>query len=134
MSKNKKSALLALVLLALLLAAAVIAYVGFGPDSSGSPENKSIEVTVVHGDGTEILFSIATQAQTLGEALNENELIAGEEGPYGLYIMTVDGETVDETKQQWWCITKAGQQHNQGVDDTVIADGDRYEISFTEGW
>lgn len=134
MSKNKKSALLALVLLALLLAAAVIAYVGFGPDSSGSPENKSIEVTVVHGDGTEILFSIATQAQTLGEALNENELIAGEEGPYGLYILTVDGETVDETKQQWWCITKAGQQHNQGVDDTVIADGDRYEISFTEGW
>ena len=134
MSKNKKSALLALVLLALLLAAAVIAYVGFGPDSSGSPEDKSIEVTVVHGDGTEILFSIATQAQTLGEALNENELIAGEEGPYGLYILTVDGETVDETKQQWWCITKAGQQHNQGVDDTVIADGDRYEISFTEGW
>ena len=134
MSKNKKSALLALVLLALLLAAAVIAYVGFGPDSSRSPENKSTEVTVVHGDGTEILFSIATQAQTLGEALNENELIAGEEGPYGLYIMTVDGETVDETKQQWWCITKAGQQHNQGVDDTVIADGDRYEISFTEGW
>ena len=134
MSKNKKSALLALVLLALLLAAAVIAYVGFGPDSSGSPENKSIEVTVVHGDGTEILFSIATQAQTLGEAWNENELIAGEEGPYGLYIMTVDGETVDETKQQWWCITKGGESVTTGADSLPIADGDQFELTLTEGY
>ena len=27
-----------------------------------------------------------------------------------------------------------GQQHNQSADSTVLADGDAYELSFTEGW
>ena len=134
MRKNLKKGIIALVVLALLIGGAVFAYMKFGPDAVANTDMKSIAVTVCHGDGSEKVFELSTKAETLGAALNEAELIVGEDGPYGIYIMTVDGETVDEGKQQWWCITKGGEQHNQGADETVIADGESYEISFKEGW
>ena len=49
----------------------------------------------------------------------ENEgLIEGEEGQYGLFITAVDGVKADDSKNQWWCITKNGEQVNTGVDTT----------------
>lgn len=134
MSKNHKKGLIALVVLAIFVAAAVFTYMNFGPDAVANSDMKNITVTVFHGDGSEKAFELGTGAETLGAALVEAELVAGDDGPYGLYIMTVDGETVDESAQQWWCVTKGGQQHNQGVDETVIADGESYELSFKEGW
>lgn len=134
MQKNMKKGLIALVVLALLIGFAVFAYLRFGPDAAANADLKNIAVAVVHGDGSEKVFELSTQAETLRAALDEAELVAGEDGQYGLYILTVDGETVDESKQQWWCITKGGEQHNQGVDGTVIADGEQYELTFKEGW
>ena len=134
MQKNLKRGIIALVVLAVLIGAAVFAYMRFGPDAVANADMKDISITVYHGDGSEKLFELSTKAETLGAALTEAELIVGEDGPYGIYIMTVDGETVDESAQQWWCITKGGQQHNQGADETVIADGERYELTFKEGW
>ena len=89
---------------------------------------------MVHGDGTQKEFTLQTDAETLREALEEEDIIAGEESEYGLYVLTVDGETVQEEQQEWWCLTKDGQMHNYGVDDTNIADGERYELTFTVGW
>jgi len=134
MQKNMKKGFIALVVLALLIGFAVFAYLRFGPNAVANADLKNIAVTVVHGDGSEKVFELSTQAETLRAALDEAELVAGEDGQYGLYILTVDGETVDESKQQWWCITKGGEQHNQGVDGTVIADGEQYELTFKEGW
>lgn len=134
MQKNLKRGIIALVVLAVLIGAAVFVYASFGPSAAANAGMKTISVTVYHGDGTEKLFELSTGAETLGAALTEAELIVGEDGPYGIYIMTVDGESVDESAQQWWCITKGGQQHNQGADETVIADGERYELTFKEGW
>lgn len=134
MQKNLKKSIVALLVLAVLIGGAVFAYMKFGPDAQANADMKNIAVTVYHGDGSEKAFELSTQAETLRAALDEAELIAGEDGPYGIYIMTVDGETVDEAKQQWWCITKGGEQHNQGADDTIIADGESYELSFKEGW
>ena len=48
--------------------------------------------------------------------------------------VTVDGETADESIQQWWCITKGGEMLMTGVDDTMIADGEAYEFTLTTGW
>lgn len=134
MQKNLKKGIIALLVLALLVGTAVFVYVRFGPNAVANGDMKNISVTVYHGDGTEKIFELSTTAQTLGEALNEAALIVGEEGPYGIYILTVDGETVDEAAQQWWCITRGGEQHNQGADETIIADGESYELTFKEGW
>ena len=56
------------------------------------------------------------------------------QGAYGLYILTADGETVNEAAQEWWCITKNGESMTTGASDTVIADGERYELTFTVGY
>ena len=51
--------------------------------------------TVVDKDGNETNFEIHTDQETVGDALLELELIAGEESEYGLYIKTVNGITAD---------------------------------------
>ena len=55
-------------------------------------------------------------------------------GPYGLFITAVDGEKADDTKQQWWCITKGGETVNTSAEQTPIADGDRFELTMKEGY
>ncbi len=99
-----------------------------------SPGEKEITVTVVHGDKSEREFTINTEAETLREALEEQNLIAGEESEFGLFVQTVDGETANPENEEWWCITNGGETHNYGVDDTNIADGERYEFTFTVGY
>ena len=100
-------------------------------------DSKSATFTlkVVHGDGTEFTTDVTTNKETVGEALEDEGLIAGEVGAYGLYVKTVDDETVDEAKEQWWCLTKdGGQQVNTGVDSTTVEDGATYEFTLTEGY
>lgn len=94
----------------------------------------TITVTVVHKDGASKDFTVKTEKETLGEALTDEGLIAGEDSPYGLYVKTVDGETVDDANQEWWCFTKGGESVNTGVDSTPVADGDAFEITFTVGY
>ena len=95
---------------------------------------KPISVEVVHGDGSRKTFEYHTDREYLGEVLKDEELVDGEESAYGLFIMTVDGETIDEADQEWWCITRGGKQLNTGADQTPIADGEDYELTFTIGY
>ena len=45
--------------------------------------------------------------------------------------LEVDGVEADDSKSQWWCITKDGEQVNTGVDATPIEDGDHYELTLS---
>ena len=95
---------------------------------------KTITVQIIV-DGTDtVTKSIQTDAEYLRGALEEEDLIAGEDGPYGLFVKTVNGITVDDAKQQWWCFTKGGEDLFTGVDDTPIADGDAFEITLKTGY
>lgn len=96
--------------------------------------NKTIDVVVVHGDGSEAAFQYQTDAEYLGDVLTENGLVEGTESTYGLFITTVDGETADDSLQQWWCITREGEMLSTGADQTPIADGEQYELTLTEGY
>ena len=131
MAAKRKSMVLLFVLLALVL---VFALVWFANRPQAAAGSKTVTVEVVHGDGTEKTFLIRTDAETLRRACEEQNLIAGTEGEYGLYVLTVDGETADESIQQWWCITKGGEEHFYGVDDTMIQDGEQYEFTLKTGW
>ena len=102
--------------------------------SAADAETTDITLKVVHGDGTEKEFPITTTAATLGDALVAEGLVEGEESSYGLFITTVDGETVDDANQEWWCLTKGGEMWNYGADATELSDGDTYELTFTVGY
>ena len=116
--------------LACLLAA--VLYIQTRPETAEGA--KTIDVVAVHGDGTEAAFQYQTDAEYLGEVLVENELAEGTESAYGLFITTVDGETADDSLQQWWCITRSGEMLSTGADQTPIADGEQYELTLTEGY
>ena len=102
--------------------------------SQADAETKEITLKVVHGDGSEKEFPISTTAETLGEALEAEGLIAGEESSFGLFVTTVDGETVDDANQEWWNLAQDGVSCTTGVDSTEISDGDTFELIFTVGY
>lgn len=121
-------------LAALAAAAAVLLGIWLCFRPTGTAGSKNLDIQVIGENGTGRDFQISTDAEFLGDALKEAELIEGEDGPYGLYIITVDGITADGSLQQWWCITKGGERVNTGADSTPIADGDQFEITLKTGY
>ena len=65
---------------------------------------KSITLEVIHSDGASTSFPISTDAGRLGDALRSADgLVSGDNGPYGLMVNTVDGETADWNRDRSWC-------------------------------
>ena len=86
---------------------------------------------VVDQEGTEYTFQVHTDQETVGAALLEEGLIAGEEGAYGLYVTSVLGITADyEADQSYWAFYINGDYANTGVDTTTILPGDSYELRY----
>lgn len=131
MTSKRKTIILASILVILILAASLVWFLNRPQATAGG---KTITVEVVHGDGSNRLFTLRTDAETLRQACEEQSLLAGRDSEYGLYVLTVDGETADESLQQWWCITKGSAEHFYGVDETTIQDGERYEFTLKTGW
>lgn len=133
--KNNKKTIVAVAVLLVLVIGAIIAFFALRPAQRDRDADLiTIGVAVTHGDGTVKEFSISTEALNLRKALEQENLIAGDESEYGLFVKTVDGETADESQQQWWCFTRDGETLMTGVDSTEIVDGDHYEIVLTTGW
>lgn len=86
-------------------------------------------VTVTDKDGNEDQFEIHTDKETVGEALMEIGLISGEEGPYGLFIKTVNGITVDYDKDGvYWAFYIDGEYATNGAELTKITEGATYSF------
>ena len=134
MSKNNKKAIVAVAILLVLVLGAIIAWYALRPAPNASDGLITIVAEVTHKDGSSKEFTIRTDAANLRGALEQENLIQGDESQYGLYVKTVDGETVDESAQEWWCFSRGGEMLMTGVDDTEITDGDHYEIVLTVGW
>ena len=95
---------------------------------------KTITVQIIVDGQDTVTKSITTDAEYLRGALEEEDLLIGEDGPYGLFVKAVNGITADDAKQQWWCFTKGGADLFTGVDTTPIADGDTFEITLKTGY
>jgi hypothetical protein len=105
---------------------------GDGKESeSGTPI--TITLTVVGPDGVSKEHTVKTDSsKNLREALEGAGLISGEEGQFGLYVKVVDGVTADyDVDGSWWSLTKEGELCS-GVDSTSIADGDRFEFTYSK--
>ncbi len=129
--KNRKSTVAIIILLLLVIIAAICWFTLRPEPVEGA---KTIIVDVTHSDGTTNTFALHTDAEYLRGALEEAALVEGRESEYGLYVLTVDGETVNEENQEWWGYTKAGAYVEYSVDACVIVDGDHYEFAFHVGW
>jgi hypothetical protein len=91
-------------------------------------------VVEVKAEDQVVTFTIKTDEEYLRGALEQENLIFGTDSDYGIYILTMDGETVDEANMEWWGYTKSGEQVNYGVDTCPILDGDHYEFVINVGW
>ena len=76
---------------------------------------------VVHLSGDTKRFTVKTDKTVVGEALLDAGLITGEDSQYGLYVKTVDGETLDyDTHKKYWAFYVNGAYAAKGVDSTEI--------------
>ena len=139
MKRNKK--LFTVILSMLLMTAMVFCMTGCGSKKEQAAfettvyENgavigdgeKKFKFTVVNTAGEELVFEVHTDKETVGDALWENGVIAGEDGDYGLYVKSVNGETVDfEEDGKYWAFYINGEYGMTGVDTTTITEGDSY--------
>lgn len=129
---QKKKTLLAA--LALVVVAAGLLLVWRMTAPTGEEGRKTVTVQVVHSDGASRDFTLETEEACLGPALIAGGVVEDNQGPYGLYILTADGETAEESAQEWWKLTKGGEMVNTGVDATPIADGDAFELTLMVGY
>ena len=91
------------------------------------------ELTVVNGDGKEVTLEVHTDKKIVGEALTDTGILAGEEGPYGLYVKTVNGDTYDYEKDgKYWAFYINGEYGMTGVDVTEIVENDTYALKAEE--
>ena len=139
----KTASRLTLVLLAVLMTFSLVACADV--EKTGAWENatfvsdqelglgkKTVTLKVTAEEQT-LTFVIHTDAETLGEALKEHDLIQGEEGDFGMYVKTVNGILADyNVDQTYWSLTKGGEMMMTGVDGTTIADGEQYELTKTK--
>ena len=80
-------------------------------------------------DGNETTYTIKTDKTILGEALEELNVIEGEEGAYGLYIKKVMGIRADyDLDGRYWAFYIDGSYATSGIDTTEVVDGESYAL------
>lgn len=146
MKKTQIKKVLSLILCIVLIAVMALFTTGCNDNEEQTSEPQTTTTTEVKtqeiGEGeTEFFFNVVdvkgnvskfkvfTDKKTVGEALLEVSLIAGEDGPYGLYVKTVNGITLDyDTDGKYWAFYADGKMASAGVDLTDITAGSTYEF------
>ncbi len=126
---NFRKSRFAALILVVLIAAMVLSLAACGSKDEGSANagTKSFTFEVVDPDGKVETFDIKTDAASVGEALMNEGLVVGEDGPYGLYVKTVNGLTLDyETDGMYWAFYVNGEYGMSGCELTEIEDGATY--------
>ena len=126
---NKKT-LMTVIALVVLVAALVGVYFLTRPETTAGMKEFTLEV--VHKDGTVKTIPCKSDLNYVGEALQKEGLIAGEQGPYGLYIHEVDGEkAIFEVDGAYWAFYEGEEYATKGIDLTPIVDGKVYKLVYT---
>lgn len=130
--KKQLKTLLAAALLLLLAAAMALAYARFGEQAvSGS---KQITISVVSSAEETTTYALSTNAEYLLGAMQEAEglTFSGSNGPYGMMITTVNGETADyNVNGAYWGFFVNGDYCNYGISEQPVHDGDAFTIAYT---
>ena len=91
-------------------------------------------VSVADLEGSETVFEVHTDEETVGAALLKAGLLEGDMGEYGLYINVVNGVAADWDKDQtYWAFYIDGEYAMTGVDGTQINPSAEYSLVLTKG-
>ena len=94
---------------------------------------KTLTVEVAAEDKT-VTFTVKTDKDTVGAALLEHGLIAGDESQYGLYVKVVNGITANyDVNQKYWAFYIDGEMAMTGVDGTEINEASKYKLEYAAG-
>ena len=129
--KNKKK-LLGLGALIIIIAAFAIIYGKFSEKPvEGS---KAVTIEVINSKEESTMYELQTDAEYLQQAMDEAEGLeyVGEEGPYGIQVMSVNGEeAVYETDAAYWGFFVNEEYCNYGISEQPVEDGDAFQIVYT---
>lgn len=141
--KNKKHSL-SVAVLCVLIAVTVLFSCGCGKANdtvTTDTEASAVETVKEVGQGAtsftfkvengseKATFLVKTDKTTVGEALVELGLIAGDQSDFGLYVKTVNGVTVDYDKDgSYWAFYVDDAYATSGVDSTQITEGAVYSF------
>lgn len=146
-TKQFKTALSRILCIVLIVAMALFT-IGCGQQQEDETTNNLHEFTQVYEDGavigegeTEFLFTVTdkdgnsknftvkTDCETVGRALQEVKIIYGEMGDYGLFVTEVNGiVAIYDLDNTYWAFYEDGQYALAGVDKTAIVPGTSYEL------
>lgn len=146
MRKTSMNRMLSLLLCIVLIAAAALFASGCVDTSKTDAETVTVKdgdtvgkgstsfpLTITDGEGKSITVTVNTDKKTVGEALLDAGLIAGEQGDYGLYIQTVNGiRAIYEEDGTYWGFFIDGEYAMTGVDQTDIVSGSTYALVVSQ--
>ena len=93
--------------------------------------DKDISVTIVYQDKTKKEYNISTNAEFLGDALLQENLVKPEEHKTGYYLYIDSARADYNLDKAWWCVTENGEMAQVGINQLVVDDGDKFEITHT---
>lgn len=134
--KNKLFASVLCMVLIVAMALSMTACSNNGSSDDGNSGGEQVQTVtkaftfeVVDKDGNIETFAITTDKATVGEALLDEGLIAGEDGQYGLYVTEVNGIVADyNVDGTYWAFYVDGEYASSGVDTTDVVDGSTYSF------
>jgi hypothetical protein len=133
MNKKTRKVFLPLILL-LVLCAAMTMFAGCGVKKSEGPYSTKIyksgtigsgstsfKLEIVDKDQNQVNLTVKTNEATVGAALLKEEVIAGDNSEYGLYVKCVNGTVADyDVDQTYWAFYINGEYAMTGVDATPV--------------
>lgn len=130
MSKKNKKILFGVLGLVVAVVVLALLYINLRPQPNDAGGKKAITLTVVYADASTKDFKITTNEDYLRGALEQENLIAGDESEWGLYVKTVDGVTADDAAHQYWALYIGDDYAQTGVDSTPVNDGDSFKLAL----
>ena len=128
---SRKSALIGIIALIIIVAAIGLVYVFFRPGAqSGS---KQITINVINSAGETTSYDVTTDAEYLQGAMDDAGGLSYETDSTDM-VIAVNGETADyNTDHSYWAFYVNGEYCNYGITQQPVADGDTFSIEYTKG-
>ena len=95
--------------------------------------SKEITIEVINSKEESKVYKLTTNAEYLRQAMDEADglVYEGEEGPYGMSVYTVNGETADyNVDKSYWAFFVIGDYCPNGIDTQPVMDGDEFQIAY----
>lgn len=129
-----KKKLIGLAALLVLVAGMVFAYSTF--KEKPVEGSKAVTLEVVNSKEESVVYELQIDAEFLIEVMDEAKeqglTYESEEGPYGLMINSVNGESaVYDTDGAYWGFFVNDEYCNYGVSEQPVEDGDAFAIVYT---